>query len=214
MVFGVIQMFKSILVGTVALMAFSSANATDFSFTGTLPTPGTVQFFDFSVTSLSDVTFRSFGYAGGTNAAGTIISRGGFDPILSLFALPGGSIIDSNDDGDCGNVAEDAVSGSCWDVFLVSQLTAGDYRVSVSVYPNFPTGDNLLDGFDGADTFDDVSEVENNPRSNAWAFDILGVDGATAGNAVPEPASWAMLIAGFGLTGAAMRRRRRNLVLG
>jgi len=28
------------------------------------------------------------------------------------------------------------------------------------------------------------------------------------GNAVPEPASWAMLIAGFGLTGAAMRRRR------
>jgi hypothetical protein len=26
--------------------------------------------------------------------------------------------------------------------------------------------------------------------------------------AVPEPASWAMLIAGFGLTGAVMRRRR------
>ena len=26
--------------------------------------------------------------------------------------------------------------------------------------------------------------------------------------AVPEPASWALLIAGFGLTGAAMRRRR------
>jgi len=27
---------------------------------------------------------------------------------------------------------------------------------------------------------------------------------------VPEPASWAMMIAGFGLTGAAMRRRRRS----
>lgn len=27
-------------------------------------------------------------------------------------------------------------------------------------------------------------------------------------NAVPEPASWAMMIAGFGLTGAALRRRR------
>jgi hypothetical protein len=27
-------------------------------------------------------------------------------------------------------------------------------------------------------------------------------------NAVPEPASWAMLIAGFGLTGAVARRRR------
>jgi hypothetical protein len=29
---------------------------------------------------------------------------------------------------------------------------------------------------------------------------------------VPEPASWAMLIAGFGLTGAAMRRRRAPLI--
>ena len=29
----------------------------------------------------------------------------------------------------------------------------------------------------------------------------------TASNGIPEPASWAMLIAGFGLVGAAMRRR-------
>lgn len=29
-----------------------------------------------------------------------------------------------------------------------------------------------------------------------------------SGNVVPEPESWALLIAGFGLTGAAMRRRR------
>jgi hypothetical protein len=28
------------------------------------------------------------------------------------------------------------------------------------------------------------------------------------GGAVPEPASWAMLIAGFGLVGAAQRRRK------
>ena len=32
-----------------------------------------------------------------------------------------------------------------------------------------------------------------------------------AGNAVPEPASWAMMIAGFGLVGAAARRRRVSL---
>ena len=47
--------------------------------------------------------------------------------------------------------------------------------------------------------------------SRLYSFKISGAD---AGNfsaslfAVPEPASWAMLIAGFGLTGAAMRRRR------
>jgi len=38
-----------------------------------------------------------------------------------------------------------------------------------------------------------------------------GFDAGGTG-AVPEPASWAMLIAGFGLTGAAMRRRRVTAV--
>jgi hypothetical protein len=36
----------------------------------------------------------------------------------------------------------------------------------------------------------------------------IRLDTAPAGPGVPEPASWALLIAGFGLTGAAMRRRR------
>lgn len=42
----------------------------------------------------------------------------------------------------------------------------------------------------------------------------LTVSGAPAfippvATAVPEPATWALMLAGFGLTGAAMRRRRR-----
>jgi hypothetical protein len=40
-------------------------------------------------------------------------------------------------------------------------------------------------------------------RYGTW---IAAIDGGTE---VPEPSVWAMLIAGFGLTGAAMRRRRR-----
>jgi hypothetical protein len=32
-------------------------------------------------------------------------------------------------------------------------------------------------------------------------------------NTVPEPAAWAMLIMGFGLTGAAMRRRRAHQIV-
>ena len=31
-------------------------------------------------------------------------------------------------------------------------------------------------------------------------------------SAAPEPATWAMMITGFGLTGAAVRRRRAFLV--
>ena len=39
----------------------------------------------------------------------------------------------------------------------------------------------------------------------------FSLDNVSVSGAVPEPASWALLIAGFGLTGAAMRRRRTAL---
>ena len=42
------------------------------------------------------------------------------------------------------------------------------------------------------------------------AFDRItfGSDKPGGGNTVPEPATWAMLIAGFGMVGASLRRRR------
>jgi hypothetical protein len=54
-------------------------------------------------------------------------------------------------------------------------------------------------------------------RSGIFAFEIRNaylqldnvvLNASMGAPGVPEPASWAMLIAGFGLTGAAMRRRR------
>lgn len=47
--------------------------------------------------------------------------------------------------------------------------------------------------------------------SRLYSFKVSGADAANFSAslfAVPEPANWAMLIVGFGLTGAAMRRRR------
>ena len=58
--------------------------------------------------------------------------------------------------------------------------------------------------------------------AGTWAFDLTGgrlngnnaqikllsVPALTPVGAIPEPASWAMLIAGFGLVGATLRRRR------
>ena len=38
----------------------------------------------------------------------------------------------------------------------------------------------------------------------------VGIDDVTLGTAVPEPATWAMLLIGFGGLGAAMRSRRRR----
>ena len=47
--------------------------------------------------------------------------------------------------------------------------------------------------------------------ANQIVFDDITFGSATPGG-VPEPASWALLISGFGLVGATMRRRRSRAV--
>ena len=42
-------------------------------------------------------------------------------------------------------------------------------------------------------------------------FKLLAVDTGPVGGAVPEPATWGMMIMGFGLAGAVVRRRRAAL---
>ncbi|MGL4543778.1 MAG: PEPxxWA-CTERM sorting domain-containing protein, partial [Polymorphobacter sp.] len=44
--------------------------------------------------------------------------------------------------------------------------------------------------------------------ANFVVFDDVTFGSATPGPGVPEPASWALMIAGFGLVGASLRRRR------
>lgn len=52
-----------------------------------------------------------------------------------------------------------------------------------------------------------VNEITFASSSNSFEFDNIA-----AAAAVPEPATWAMLIAGFGLVGLSMRRRNRAAI--
>lgn len=49
------------------------------------------------------------------------------------------------------------------------------------------------------------------PPASEVTYDNLQVLGTAVPGGVPEPASWALMMAGFGLTGAAMRRRGARL---
>ena len=223
-------MFRRI-VGTVlsalALVAVhaTAAHAGNFSFTGTFTQDDNVQLFSFTVGAPSVVTLRTWSYAGGTNAAGDTIARGGFDPILALFDSTG-NLVGQNDDGGCGFVSPDSVTTECWDTFFSSALVPGDYQVSVMEYNNFANGPNISNGFvhsgggnftgalancAGSGRFEDVSnEPDGCQRDGHWAFDILNVAQATVNpnaSAVPEPGSLAL--AGSGLVVLARRLRNR-----
>lgn len=197
------------LAATAMIALAPPAAATDFSFVGTLANDDEVLFFNFSVGALSLVTLRTYSYAGGVNAAGAVIARGGFDPILSLYNSAGGQIGD-NDDGTISQVATDSVSGKAYDTFFTKSLGPGSYTVVITEFDNFGPA-NLADGFDGSSFvgFGDTSGVANNPRDGHWAFDVLNVASASQAGVVPEPATWGLMIGGFGLTGAMLRRRRQ-----
>ena len=196
------------------------AYADNFSFAGTFSQDDNVQLFNFVVGAPSAVTLRTWSYAGGTNAAGNVIARGGFDPILALFNSSG-AFIDQNDDGGCGTVAADSVSGVCWDTFLTASLVAGSYTVAVMEFDNFANGPNLSNGFtrSGQGNFtgpltnhpgESFWDVTNTHRDNHWAFDILNVQAATQTETpVPEPASmFSLLPALLALGGGFVRSRR------
>jgi hypothetical protein len=153
---------QTIVIGILAVLGGGvCSKATNFSFTGTFSFDTDVQFFTFTLANpTAGVSFRTWSYVGGTNAAGTVIPSGGFEPQLSLFA-PDGTGMNPGPSGPCtgntGNplttLAPDPITGACADVYYPTTLSfpggiwaPGTYTVALSEYIN-PAVNNLSDGF-------------------------------------------------------------------
>jgi hypothetical protein len=70
------------------------------------------------------------------------------------------------------------------------------------------TPSGIYSGFDSGLASLTLSFTQNGEGGAISGGFTLSTPPSPPPSVVPEPASWAMLIAGFGLTGAAMRRRR------
>ena len=116
-------------------------------------------------------------------------------------------------------------------------IEAGDYDLKFwySPRPGVPLTSNGIDVLlDGVSIFQ-ITGTGTGDGSTDWSqqylqfslasagvlrFEAIGtseslggyVDSIALSNAVPEPATWAMMIGGFGLVGGAMRRRGRMAV--
>lgn len=221
-------------VSTLTLFCANPASAAAFSFVGSFTQDDNIQSFSFTTSGATNVRLISFSYGGGTNAAGTVIPRGGFDPILALFDSTG-ALIGQDDDavsgtpGACGSgvVNPDALTGNQWDTCLdLPLLAAGTYTVTIQEYDNFANGPNLSDGFvrSGTGNFTDTFPCGDDPnnilpfhdvsgvspgclRDSHWAFDILNVTQAT--EEVPEPLTLSVFGAGIAAS-IAVRRRKKS----
>src|SRR5579864_9448686 len=71
------------LGGTVSTCMNLSAA---ISCTGTLGTPEEVFLQSFTLAAGATITVQTYGFGGGTNAAGSSISPGGFDSLVALFS--------------------------------------------------------------------------------------------------------------------------------
>lgn len=78
------------------------------------------------------------------------------------------------------------------------------------------TSANLLNssivGFTGSDVSIQGGVLRLNFAGTVWARNSTANIALATASAVPEPATWAMMLLGFGAMGAAMRSRRRQKV--
>src|SRR5882724_1135106 len=108
-----------VLCACLGLVA-GTARASAFSFTGTFNTDDQLEIFSFVADSTSAV-MRTWGFAGGVNAAGSVIPAGGFDPVLSLYgpgpSLPTTDLLNTSLDGG-SSVPADPTSFEHFDSFV------------------------------------------------------------------------------------------------
>ena len=175
---------------------------------------GTNYGINFSNTSLAIIDQD----AGGTGNFGNEPS-----PDTVLFFLDGGAatmnVLAGFDTGFSFFYASNAFDAGVVTVYDGLNAT-GNILASLSLTPNGgncqgdPNGTPFcqFDPF-GVTFMGTAFSVDFGGVANQIAFDNVTLGSATPGmGAVPEPATWAMLILGFGLIGAAVRRQRKPSV--
>jgi hypothetical protein len=171
----------------------------------------------FSLTAPSDITFRTWSFAGGIDSAGQRVTPGGFAPVISVFDSSGnlltfdaGGVAPSG----CGLRNVDPVTGFCLDAYINLILNAGTYTAVLTQWDSTPNGPTLADGFveQGAGNFTGGPFLLNAgpsfQRTGNWDLDISSPNVET-----PEPQPTELLIAGLFVLGL-IRVRHKHKVKG
>ena len=226
------------VLGLLAITA-CGLSAGSISITGTLDSPESVFEQTFTLNAPDTVTFQTWGFGGGTNAAEQVIPAGGFDPLIALFAGSGptativtdgsGNPLADADNlgnppwsyvGNCppaGTVAI-GVNSDCGDDYMQVGLLAGTYTLLLTeanyvpnaVYDNGTLAEGFTDFTGGVFQTCDTDSSCITPNGN-YAVDIVP---ATPTNLTISPEPSALFLFSVGLTALASFKRigrRRSL---
>jgi len=226
------RLFRAAIVIAVAAVAAVPGSAQTISDTGSLLSPEDTVLINLALVADGSVTLQTYGFGGGTNAAGAVIPSGGFDPFVGLFSGtgPGAAFIDGTSDiltnyfpgcPPAGTVTIGSIPGQCGDVNLqFSGLTAGTYTVLLSDAAYLPSavfedsgvlGDGFVDLTGGVfQTCYDANDC-NTDTAN-WALDITTSGSSSVPSPVPEPPSAELAGLGiiFTIAWAWSRKNRKN----
>lgn len=202
---------------------------TTTSYVGTLASPETPFETTLILTSAENVTLQTYGFGGGTNGNGMMISPGGTDPFLAIFSGTGGTATiltdaSSNPFGtslDLSNYSSftgcppagtvsDFGDTTCGDITMnFASLAAGTYTIVLSdgqyianaVFDNGTLGEGFSDFTGGVfcNTVDTTTGTSCPSTSGAYALDVT-TPGSSTQPPMPEPSSFLLLAAGlFGI---------------
>jgi len=205
-------MFSKVAI-TVAAGAFacSAANATDFVFNHNhFGAPAGYTLFDDFDGSAGQalVTGSNFGFPTGDHPSQSLSVPGDDTPYLAVYGGGTGNI-NFTGAGDVRSFSFDYSTVDTYNTLTIHYTSGAD-----TVY----TGTQILNGLPTGVTSGSIT-VNGDGRlitgltlgttENAFEVDNLAVSSGIA--AVPEPASWALMLGGFGLVGGAMRSRKRTV---
>jgi hypothetical protein len=198
-----------------------TASGSALSFTGTLATPQSVFETTFTLPSSATVTFQTWGFGGGTNAAAQPIPAGGFDPLIALFSGPvatatmytdgsGNPLADADNlfnppwsyVGNCPLAGTVAIGSDndCGDDYMQASLAAGTYTLALTdanyipnaIYDNGALSEGFTDLTSGVfQTCDPVSNACITPNGN-YAVDITSTSAFA-----PEPGALSFIAVGL-----------------
>jgi hypothetical protein len=192
------------LILAIGLTAFcADAQVSSIAYTGTLFSTKTVVPITFALTAADTIIFQTWGFGGGVNAAGTTISPGGFEPLLTLYS---GTVTATSIETDAGGIpladagilrnppwsfaGNCAAAGKvqigsnddCGDVKMQAALTTGTYTLLLSYSGYLPGA--IFDGGSISAPYVDLASVQFqscDPGANAcidrngnYAVDIVG----------------------------------------